>query len=248
MDKATGEPIWETPNPEGLTMSHASVMPAVFDGVKQYLYTTLKGPLGVSAEDGSLLWSFPWKFNIAIPTSPLPVTEQQVFLTSCYDTETVMIRIKREGGGFVAEQVFHLPASGWNSETHTPILYQDHLFAVGKKRRGLFGCLNLKAEEVWTSDGHAYFGLGSYILADGMFFILEGKTGMLRLIEANTSEYRELARAQILGGHDAWAPMALSDGKLLIRDMTKMVCVDVRGTEKVGRGEPQSGVSPGGAP
>ena len=227
LDKETGEPLWETPNPLALTMSHVSIMPATIGGIKQYLYTTLKGPLGVSADDGKLLWSFPWKFNVAVPVSPLPIGDGRIFLTSCYEAETVMIRVKREGDVFVAEKVFSFPNNEWNSETHTPVLHQDHVFAVGKKRRGLFTCLDLDGNQVWTSDGNASFGLGSYLLADGMFFILEGKTGRLRLLEANTEEYRELDSAQVLSGHDVWAPLALSDGKLVIRDLTKMLCLDV---------------------
>ena len=155
-----------------------------------------------------------------------------VFLTSCYEAESVMIRIKREGEAFKIEKVFTLGPEVWNSETHTPILYQDHVFAVGKKRRGLFTCLDLSGNQVWTSRGQAAFGLGSYILADGMFYILEGKTGMLRLLEANVSEYRELASAQVLSGPDVWAPLALSDGKLVVRDMAKMLCLEV-GPSKV---------------
>jgi len=81
---------------------------------------------------------------------------------------------------------------------------------------------------VWTSDGQAYFGLGSFILADGMFFILEGKTGMLRLLEAGTEGYKELASAQVLSGHDVWTPPALSDGKLVVRDLGKIVCLKVK--------------------
>ena len=102
------------------------------------------------------------------------------------------------------------------------------MFAVGRKRRWLFTCLDLDGNQVWTSDGQAYFGLGSYILADGMFYILEGKTGMLRLLEASTSEYKELASAQILAGHDVWAPLALADGRLLVRDLNRLVCLKVR--------------------
>ena len=60
-----------------------------------------------------------------------------------------------------------------------------------------------------------------------MFYILEGDTGLLRLLEASTSGYKELANAQVLHGHDVWAPLALSDGKLVIRDMTRMVCLEV---------------------
>jgi len=227
LDKATGEPIWKTPNPDGHTMTHVSVMPATIGGVRQYLYTTLAGAYGISAEDGTLLWSFPWKFNIAVPVSPLYAGDGLVFLTSCYEAETVMIRVSRDGDTFKAEKVFSFPDNEWNSETHTPILYQNHMLAVGKKRRGLLTCLDLEGRQVWTSQDKASFGLGGYILADGMIFILEGKTGMLRLVEANTSEYRELDSAQVLGGHDVWAPLALANGKLVLRDLTKMVCIDV---------------------
>ncbi len=230
LDKASGSPIWSTPNAEGFAMSHVSVMPAEIDGVKQYVYNTLKGPLGVSAEGGRLLWHFPWKFNVAVPVSPLAVGDGRVFLTSCYEAETVMIRVRRNSDTFVAEKVFSLPANEWNSETHTPIVFQEHMFAVGKKRRGLFTCLDLDGNQVWTSrEAKTSFGLGSYILADGMFFVLEGNTGMLRLLDANATEYRELDSAQVLSGHDVWAPLALSDGKLVIRDLTKMVCLDVSG-------------------
>lgn len=229
LDKATGRTIWQTPNPDALTMSHASVMPAEIGGVKQYLYSTLKGPLGVSAADGKLLWSFKWKFNVAVPTSPLHIGDGRIFLTSCYEADTVMIRVTRDGETFKAEQVFMLPASEWNSEVHTPILFEKHMFSVGKKKRGLFTCLDLTGRQVWTSEGNATFGLGSYLLADGMFFVLEGDTGMLRLIEANTTAYKELANTHVLSGHDVWAPMAMSDGKLLVRDMAKMICLDVSG-------------------
>jgi len=228
LDKATGKEIWRTPNPGKLLMSHASVMPAVLGGVRQYLYGTLKGPLGVSASDGKLLWEFQRKFNVVVSPSPIALDGERVFMTASYNAGSVMVRVKPGGGGFQAEAVFDMKNNEWNSEVHTPIVYKGHFFAVGKKKRGLFTCLNLDGKTVWDSDGKASFELGSFLLADNMFFVLEGLTGMLRLIEASTTEYKELARAQVLSGHDVWGPMALSDGKLVLRDMTKMVCIDVR--------------------
>jgi outer membrane protein assembly factor BamB len=71
------------------------------------------------------------------------------------------------------------------------------------------------------------FELGGFLLADGMFFVLDGKSGMLRLLEANTTQYTELASAQILAGEEVWGPPALSNGKLVIRDMNQMVCLQV---------------------
>lgn len=231
LDKASGKPIWETPNPEQWTMSHSSLMPVEIDGVKQYLYTTLNGPVGVSAEDGAVLWHFPWKFNVAVPTSPLPVGDGRVFLTSCYEARTVMIRVGRDSDKFSAAEVYRFGENEWNSETHTPIVYRDHIYAVGKKRRGLFTCLDLNGKIVWDSEGQASFGLGSYILADGMFFVMEGKTGTLRLLDANAKEYRELDSAKVLNGPDVWAPLTLADGVLLVRDMTQLVCLEAAGPD-----------------
>jgi len=229
LDKATGKEIWRTPNAGKHALSHASVMPAVLGGVRQYLYGTLKGPLGVSRTDGKLLWEFARKFNVAVVPSPIAVDGERVFMTASYDAGSVMVRVRRTGEAFQAETAWDMQKNEWNSEVHTPIVYKGHLFAVGKKRRGLFTCLSLDGKEVWTSDGKAAFGLGSYLLADGIFFVLEGDTGMLRLIEASTTEYKELASAKVLSGGDVWGPMALSNGKLVLRDMTKMVCLDVRG-------------------
>jgi hypothetical protein len=59
--------------------------------------------------------------------------------------------------------------------------------------------------------------------------VLEGRTGVLRLLEASTAGYKELASAQVLTGPEVWAPMALSDGKLVVRDLKQMVALDVRG-------------------
>jgi len=227
-DKATGRELWRTPNPEGWLLSHASLMPAKLGGVDQYLFSVLQGTVGVSAADGKLLWHFPFKFNVSVSPSPLAIDSERVYVTAAYDSGGAMFRVKKDGEQFTTEEIFiHAPAE-WNSEVQTPILFDDHMFAVGKKKRGLFTCLDLDGKQVWNSDGAAYFGLGSFLLADGMFFILEGKTGMLRLLEASTTGYEELASAQILGGHDVWAPLALSEGKLVIRDFSRMVCLKVK--------------------
>jgi outer membrane protein assembly factor BamB len=145
-----------------------------------------------------------------------------------------MYQVEKSAAGFTARKLYDLTSTQFNSEAQTPILFQDHLFAISSKTRGRFTCLGLDGKVVWQSpvvsgDSGASrtFDLGAFMLADNMFFILDGKTGMLRLIEASTKEYKELASAQILKGEDVWGPMALSNGKLIIRDMTQMVCLQV---------------------
>jgi outer membrane protein assembly factor BamB len=228
LDKAAGKELWRTPNPDGWLLSHSSPMPGRLGGVDQYLFSVLEGTVGVAAADGKRLWHFPFKFNLSVSPSPLVVDSERVYVTGPYDAGGAMFRVKKSGTGFMTEKVFvHAPME-WNSEVHTPIVFQNHMFAVGKKKRGLFTCVGPDGKEVWTSEGRASFELGSFILADGMFLILEGKTGTLRLLEANTKEYKELASASILKGPDVWGPLALSDGKLVIRDLGRMVCLDLK--------------------
>ena len=137
LDKATGREIWTTPNAEKWPLSHSSVMPAKLGGVDQYLWCTLFGPVGVAADDGRLLWFHPRKFNVAVSPSPLAIDGDRVFMTGPYEAGSVMVRVKAEEGRFSTETVFDWTENEWNSEIHTPILFEDHMFAVGKRKRGL---------------------------------------------------------------------------------------------------------------
>lgn len=236
-DQATGKEVWRTPNPTGEVMSHSSVMPATIGGVKQFLYLTMARFVGVAASDGQLLWSTPFSGKMALAPSPLNIGDGRIFVTSGYDVGSVMFQVSKAAAGFAIKRIYELTSTQFNSEVHTPVLFQNHLFAVGSKTRGRFMSVSLDGKVVWQSpvpsgnrDEARTFGLGGFIVADGMIFALDGSTGMLRLIEANTTGYKELANAHILAGEDVWGPPALSDGKLVIRDMSQMVCLQVART------------------
>lgn len=231
-DQASGKEIWRTPNPHADPMSHASVMPATIGGVTQYVYLTMNAVVGVDAATGALLWTSPFAAKIAAPVSPLPIGDGRVFVTSSYDAGSAMFKVEKGPNGFTARRLYELTSLQFNSEVHTPVLFQNHLFAVGSRSRGRFTCLTLDGKVAWqsplgtTADART-FELGGYILADGMFFLLDGRSGILRLVEANTTEYKELASAQLLQGGDVWGPPALSNGRLIIRDMSQMLCLRV---------------------
>jgi outer membrane protein assembly factor BamB len=234
-DQATGKEIWRTPNPgrEEL-MSHSSLMPATIGGVKQFLYLTMKNLMGIAAADGQLLWKVPFSAKMVAVPSPISVGDGRIFVTSGYKAGSAMYQVEKAGTGFTARKLYSLASTEFGCETHTPVLFQDHLFAISSKNaRGRFTCLGLDGKIVWESPLSAdeatsrTFDLGGFLFADGMFFILDGKTGMLRLIEANIKAYKELASAQVLHGDDVWGPMALSNGKLVLRDMGQMVCIQV---------------------
>jgi outer membrane protein assembly factor BamB len=233
-DQAAGKEIWRAPNPAKELMSHSSLVPTTIGGVKQYLYLTMKNLTGIDAADGKLLWSIPFPGRMVVVPSPVPIGDGRIFVTSGYKAGSMMVQVEKTAAGFSARKLYSLKDTEFNSEAHTPILYQNSIFAVGSTTRGRFTCLGLDGKIVWQSpvssenpSGNRTFGLGAYLLADKMFFLLEGDSGMLRLIDAGAKEYKELASAQVLKGEDVWGPIALSNGKMVIRDMAEMVCLQV---------------------
>jgi len=47
------------------------------------------------------------------------------------------------------------------------------------------------------------------------------------MIEASPAGYKLLAQAKVLSGRESWGPLAIAGGRLLARDLTRMVCLDL---------------------
>jgi len=224
-DAQSGAPLWQTPNPHGWKMTHSSVMPMDFDGQRLYVYCANNGVVGVSAKDGSILWeTTDWKISIATVPSPLILSDGRIFLTGGYNAGSLMLQLRKEGNRLVLRTLFKLEPGVFGATQHTPILLDNHIYGV--RADGKFVCLTLDGKPVWTSSSGQQFGLGSFVTADGLFFALNDG-GLLRLITATPEKYTLLAQSQVLRGRESWAPLALAGGRLIARDLTRMVCLDV---------------------
>lgn len=226
VELATGKVIWKTPNPHGWKMTHASVAAGELAGRRQYVYPASHGVVGVDAADGRLLWeTTDWKISIATIPTPVLLDGDRVFLSGGYDAGALMLRVRRKGERFVVEPLYRLPASTFGATQHTPVYHQGYLY--GTRPDGRFTCLDpADGRVVWTSEPGLNFGLGAFLVADDLAYVLTD-SGRLVLMEASPAKYTPLARAQILKGREAWGPMALVGGRLLARDLTRLVCLDV---------------------
>ncbi len=228
VDCATGEVLWEAPNEPGWDMTHSSVTPMEFGDRKMYVYCGSRGVAGICAESGELLWhTDKWQIRIATVPSPVVAGEGRIFLTGGYNAGSVMLRLLEDGGGIVVEEEFRLDAREFASEQQTPVLYRDHLYAV--RPDGQLACMDTDGKVVWTSGSGVRFGLGPLLIADGLIYVMDDY-GVLTLAEADPSGYRELDRASVMDGYESWGPMAIAGGRLIVRDITRMLCLDVGGT------------------
>ena len=229
-DKASGKEVWASP-PLGKA-EHASPLVTTVGGVDQVVMLSVGGRIcGVDISDGKLLWRYDdWKCDIPIP-SPLVIGDGRFFITGGYGAGSAMFRVERRDGKFAVSELFKIKTPG--SIIHNALLYQDHLYVKHNNKRSHKGimCLDLEGNVKWNRGESASYDFGNMLLVDGVILNLDGKDGKLRVIEAAPTGYKVLASAQIFpGGQETWAPMAFSDGKLVLRDQKGLMkCLDIRG-------------------
>jgi len=222
-----GSVLWQTPNPRAWKMTHSSLMPMEFAGERMYIYCANNGVVGVAANDGGLLWeTTAWKISIATVPSPLILPEGRIFLSGGYNAGSLMLQLRKNQQRWEVQTLFKLDPEVFGATQHTPVFYDNHIYGV--RADGRFVCLDLNGKSVWASDGSQQFGLGPFLLADGAIFAMND-AGLLRLLEATPQKYNLLTQSQVLKGRESWGPMALADGRLFARDLTRLVCLDVAG-------------------
>jgi outer membrane protein assembly factor BamB len=223
---STGKVLWKTPNPRDWKMTHVSITPMDIAGRKTYIYCGHRGVSGVAADDGSELWfTTDWKISIATVPSPVPVPDNRIFLSGGYEAGSLMLEITGKDGAWQAKPVFRLDADTFGATQQTPILHDGHLYGV--RPNGELVCLNLQGKVLWTSGTRHRFGLGPFLVANGKILVMDDK-GQLTMAQAAPEGFKLLASAKVLDGHDAWGPMAMVGGRLIVRDLTRMVCLDLR--------------------
>ena len=224
----SGKVLWESPKVRDWEMTHVSIAVTEFAGRRMYIYCGSGGVAGVAADDGSVLWeSTEWVGRMATCPTPVPIGDGRVFFSSGYRAGSLMMQLAEEGGRWMARPAFRLKPAQFESEQHTPIFFEGHLYGVRTKPGGeQLVCLDLDGRELWNS-GEDKFGRGPYLIADGLIYLMDDD-GTLTMAEATAEAYRPLGRFQVFEeGHDAWGPMAMVEGRLLLRDLTRMACLDV---------------------
>lgn len=226
LDAATGKELWRTPNPRNWKMTHSSIIPVDFRGRRMYVYCASGGVVGVDASSGSILWeTAEWKISLATVPSPLPLPEDRIFLCGGYDAGALMLQLKEKDGRVVADVLFRLPPEQFGSTQQTPVFYKGHIYGVREKDKQMV-CLNLDGTVQWASGSQYRFGLGPYMIANGLLLALDDD-GTLTVAEASPNAFKVLARAKVLDGHDCWGPMAIVKGRLIVRSTTEMICLDL---------------------
>jgi outer membrane protein assembly factor BamB len=182
---------------------------------------------GIDPLTGKVLWTYS-NFNCWIPVAhAVDAGEGRMLLAGGYNAGSAMIQVaKKADGTYGVTELFKNPDFG--AHTQPPLLYKDHFYTqytTNERRDGLVS-MSMSGEVKWKTGQSPAFTRGGAILVDGLILATDGSK-KLYLIEPDPAGFKTLASADLMEAGTNWAPLALSDGKLLIRDQKKLIVVQV---------------------
>jgi len=227
VDLATGEVVWETPNPHNWTMTHTSVMSVRLGDQPMFVYAASGGVVGVSPDDGSVLWEYAgWQVPTANAPSPVFLPPDTLFLTGGYNAGSLVLQLTTTEAGIEPVAVRRLETSEFGAHQHTPVPYQGYLYGIGDD--GQLTCLDRRGEILWKSGRRTTFGKAAYLVVDGIVLALDDD-GRMRAVRATPERFELLGKARVLDGPEAWGPMACAGDRLLVRDLNVLKCLQLEG-------------------
>jgi outer membrane protein assembly factor BamB len=191
--------------------------------------------VGIDPLTGKILWEYGnWQCGIPVPGA-VDAGEGRVLITGGYQAGAAMIKVeKKADGSYSVTELYKNPDFG--SHTQSPVLYNGYFYAqytTNERKDGLV-CMSMDGQIKWKTGRAPLFDKGGSVLADGLLLSTDGSS-KLYLIEPDPSAFKPIATADLLKAETGdqrfptqnWAPLALADGKLLIRDQSRLMCIRV---------------------
>jgi len=210
-DKLTGARVWGSLDDKA---AYASPAVATVGGRRQLLVITAARAVGLTVEDGRLLWEYPWVTQEGINAAqPIAVAANRVYLSSGYGHGATVLELIPRGDGFDTRVVWanHRMKNKFN----TAVLHEGYIYGLDE---GILACVDVQSGELKWKGGR--YGYGQLLLASGHLVVLT-EEGDVVLVRAAPDKLQEVARFNALKGK-TWNIPAISDGLLLVRNEIEM--------------------------
>lgn len=207
-DLKTGEEKWQWKGPG---VASSSPVYGVFQGVEQLVNLTRESVVGVSLQDGSLLWSFPLQSNAQIVT---PVIYENLVIFSAYRGPVTAIKVGRNSKKWTVAEAWK--NGDFTLEMSSPIISNNQVIGLFYTKKGQFASLDVKTgKTTWASEGR--MGRGAALVNLEQEILALKDDGTIVIFKVNDSRFSVVKEYQ---GADtpAWAYPAVFENKILIKD------------------------------
>jgi outer membrane protein assembly factor BamB len=216
-DRQSGTRVWGALDDPA---SYSSPMLVTLAGIRQIVTFTATRLVGLSPENGRLLWEFPWKTQNGVSASqPLIAGPDRVFVSSGYGADAAMLQLAAGADGqLTAREIWR--TNRLNNVFTSSVLHDGFIYGLDE---AILTCLDASTGELKWKGGR--YGYGQVLLASGHLIVLT-EEGELALVRADPNAHQEITRFPAIDGK-TWNHPAMSDGILLIRNIEEMAAFDL---------------------
>lgn len=214
-NKLTGAPIWRALNDEA---SYTSPMLVTLAGRRQILAVTAYRVVGL-AENGTLLWEYPWQNSATINVSqPIVVGPNRFFISAGYGKGAALVEVNPAGQNFTARTVWE--NSSMKNKFNSSVLHNGYIYGLDE---GILSCVDAATGARKWKGGR--YGYGQLLLASNHLIVIT-ESGELVLVRAAPDQLTEISRFPALEGK-TWNVPAISNNRLLVRNTTQMAAYNL---------------------
>ncbi len=229
LDKRDGSLLWES-EPQGGVRSYVSPILIEHNGTKMILITSSEDLMAVNPANGEVYWTVDLVTDYASPkgrrintNTPL-YHNGEIFTTSGYDAEAVMVKLSPDGKS--AEVKWH---NGALDVHHGGIVLLDgYLYGANwiNNGNGNWVCQEWDTGKVLYEE--RWHNKGSIIYADGLLYIFEEKQGHIGLLEPSPEGFKLISSFRLESRSGPyWAHMAIFNKKLFVRHGEVLYVYDI---------------------
>ncbi len=216
LDKMTGKLLWGSQDDE---QSYTSPMVATIAGKRQLIIVSAQRAMGLTIEEGKLLWDFPWvtEYNINA-AQPIITHPNRFFISAGYGHGAALVELTPDGDKFKTKTIWQ--NTKMKNKFNSSVLYQGNIYGLDE---GILACINAETGEQKWKGGR--YGYGQILLAGGHLVVIS-EQGELALVKATPDKHEEVARFDAISGK-TWAYPAISAGVVYVRNTREMAAFKI---------------------
>jgi outer membrane protein assembly factor BamB len=215
--KDTGARVWSVLDDR---QAYTAPMVVTLGGKRQLIVVSAERAVGLTVEEGRLLWESPWVTDYGVNASqPIVIGDNRLFLSAGYGHGASVIELTPTGETFSVRTVWE--NTRMKNKFTSSVLHEGHIYGLDE---AILACMDAATGELKWKGGR--YGYGQLVLANG-HLIVAAENGDLALVKASPASHQEVARFPAIEGK-TWNHPAIADGRLFVRNGEEMAAFDLR--------------------
>ncbi len=230
-DKMTGKLIWKS---ESVGGPRCYISPIIYE-YKQFRYilaATGTNLIALEPATGKVVWTFKywdgakWDQPGLIWANTPVLKGADIFISMGYDYRDVMLTMSEDGKS-VSEKWSNMVL---DNHHHGLIELDGNIYGSNwiSNSKGKWVCMDWNTGE--TKYETDWLTKGELVYADGLFYILEEKSGTMALVKPNPQSFEVISSFKLEGGSGPfWSHPFIANGKLYLRHGDVLFVYNIKG-------------------